>query len=131
MVSEAEKYAEDDRLQKERIEAKNELENYVYSVKSSVEQLKDTLDEADLATVEEKVKDAIQWLDASQHASTDEYKSRKEELEGVFTPIITKAYQAGGGDPSAAPGMPPGGMPGFGGAPSGATPGPTVEEVDD
>ena len=37
MVQEAEKYAEEDGKQKERIEAKNSLESYVFNMKTSVE----------------------------------------------------------------------------------------------
>jgi endoplasmic reticulum chaperone BiP len=36
MVEEAEKYAEEDKLVKEKIEARNALENYVYSIKNQV-----------------------------------------------------------------------------------------------
>jgi endoplasmic reticulum chaperone BiP len=36
MVKEAEEFAEEDRLAKEKIDAKNQLENYIFSVKSQV-----------------------------------------------------------------------------------------------
>ena len=40
MVKEAEKFKEDDEKQKARIEAKNQLENFCYSVKNQLNEIK-------------------------------------------------------------------------------------------
>jgi endoplasmic reticulum chaperone BiP len=37
MLKEAEEFAEDDKLAKERIDAKNSLESYIYSIKQQME----------------------------------------------------------------------------------------------
>merc|ERR1711871_1214082 len=46
MVAEAEKYAAEDEAMKEKVEAKNALENYAYSMRNSIndEKLKDKID---------------------------------------------------------------------------------------
>jgi len=125
MVNEAEKYAAEDEANKTKIEAKNGLENYCYSVRNSLdeEKLKDKFEAGDKEAIEEKVKETISWLDNNQLAEKDEFDAKQKELEGVVNPIMMKVYQAAGGAPGG-PDM--GGMPG-GAAPSG---GPTVEEVD-
>lgn len=108
MVAEAEKYREDDRRQKERIDARNGLENYIYSVKgaasaaSAPESEKDgggKLSDDDKATIEEACKRASEWLEmsSSEVTSAEEYAAQQKELEGVVGPIISKQYGGGGG----------------------------------
>jgi L1 cell adhesion molecule like protein len=147
MVRDASKYENDDKLQRERIDAKNALENYAYSMKNTVNEpgMAGKLDEADKKTILDEVEKAVQWLHSNQEAGKDEFEFKQKELEGVCMPIMTKMYQGMGGGAGAAGGMPggaggfPGGAGGFGGAgaaPSGgsskpaASAGPKVEEVD-
>merc|ERR1712142_332738 len=136
MVNEAEKYKSEDEKQKNRIAAKNALESYAFSMKSTVEddKLKDKVSAEDKNTILERCKEVISWLDSNQLAEQEEFEHKQKELEGVCSPIITKLYQGMGGQPGAG-GMPdfnnmPGG--GAGGAPSGGSggSGPTIEEVD-
>nr|AEP26350.1 heat shock protein 70 [Sinonovacula constricta]QCV57272.1 heat shock protein 70 [Sinonovacula constricta] len=132
MVNDAEKYKNEDENQKNRIQAKNQLESYSFNMKSTVEdeKLKDKISEEDKKVILDKCNDVIHWLDGNQLAEKEEFESKQKELEGVCNPIITKLYAASGG----APGGMPGGAPNFGGAggaaPGGASQGPTIEEVD-
>lgn len=135
MVADAEKFKAEDEAIKEKIQSKNGLESYAYQMKSTIEdeKVKDKISEEDKTAITTKCKETLDWLDANQEASKDEFDSKQKELESVCTPIITKLYQAAGGPPG---GMPTGGMPG-GGMPGGAAPppssgagGPTIEEVD-
>jgi L1 cell adhesion molecule like protein len=123
MVSEAEKFkAEDDKL-KEKISAKNGLESYAYSMKSTVEddKVKDKISEDDKKAVVSKCDEVLSWLDANQSAEIEEIEHQKKELEGVCTPVVTKLYQQGGMPdmPTATPS-----------APQDASSGPTIDEVD-
>merc|ERR1712224_1060153 len=132
MVKEAEKYAAEDDAQKEKVEARNALENYSYSMRNSIndEKLKDKIDAADKETIEKAINDTTSWLDDNQTAEKDEYDAKQKELEGICNPIMMKLYGGGaGGMPG---GMPGGGMPGGApGADAGADAGgPTIDEVD-
>jgi heat shock protein 5 len=107
MVEEAEAAAEDDKKQKERVEARNSLENYVYQVRNTIndnEKLGDKISEDDKATIEEAVKDAIEWLDQNSLAEKDEFDDKYKEVEKVVQPIFSKLYggahahHAGGAD---------------------------------
>ncbi|ODV77832.1 heat shock protein SSA1 [Suhomyces tanzawaensis NRRL Y-17324] len=136
MVSEAEKYKEEDEKEAARIQAKNTLESYAYSLRNSITdgEIKDKIGEDDRAKLDKAISETIEWLDGSQAATTEEYSDKQKELEGIANPIISSAYSAAGGAPpgGAPPGGAPGGFPGAG-APGGAAPGsegPTVEEVD-
>ena len=118
--------------------AKNQLESYAFSMKSTFEddKIKDKVPEEDREKVISKCKEVINWLDKNQTAEKEEFDHQQKEIEGVCTPIVTKLYQAGGAPDGGMPGGIPGGMPGGfpGGASAGASSaggsGPTIEEVD-
>jgi len=137
MVKDAEKYKDDDSKQRERIEAKNQLENYAYTIRSSLqdENIAGKLAEADKTKLNSAVDSTLSWLDQHQAAGKEEFEAKRKELENTAMPIMSKlAGEAGGagGMPGGMPGgFPGGGFPG-GGAPGGASPGagPTVDEVD-
>jgi len=135
MVSEAEKYKAEDDANRNRIEAKNGLENYCYSLKGSIsgDEVASKMDPADKTTLEGKIEEMISWLDSNPSAEKEEYEEKQKELEGVAMPILQKMGGAAGA--GGMPGMPDmGGMPGAaaGGAPPAAEPagGPTIEEID-
>lgn len=122
MVAEAERFTEDDKLVKERVEIRNELENYIYSVKSSLSLLGEKLSTDDTAKVESIITETVQWLDSNREASLDELVSKRQEVEQILTPIMSQAHQPQDGG---------GGGAGGGGDMPGASAGPRVEEVDD
>merc|ERR1712152_37481 len=142
MISEAERFKAEDDANKNRIEAKNGLENYCYSLKSTLssDQVKDKIENGDKTSLEEKIETTMKWLDANQAAEKEEYEEKQKELEGVALPILQK-MGGGAGGPGGMPDMGGmGGMPdmgGMGGMPGGAGPsasepagGPTIEEID-
>merc|ERR1712053_23412 len=112
-----------------KIEAKNGLENYCFTMRNTLqeEKLQDKFEADDKSKIETAVQETLDWLDKNQLAEKDEFEGKQKELEGVVNPIMIKVYQAAGGGG----GMPEGGMPGggFDGPPPGAGGGgPTVEE---
>jgi len=131
MVSEAEQYRAEDEANKGKVEAKNGLENYCFTMRNTLqeEKLKEKFEGGDKEAIEKAVQETLDWLDKNQLAEKDEFEAKQKELEGVVNPIMMKVYQAAGGDGGG------GGMPDFGGG-AGAPPGagggggPTVEEVD-
>jgi heat shock protein 1/8 len=152
MVNDAEKYKGEDEANRKKVEAKNHLENYAYSMRNTIrdEKVASKLDANDKQAIEKAVDEAISWLDKNQLAEVEEFEHQQKQLENVCNPIITKMYQSAGGMPEGAGGM-PGGFPGGGmpgGFPGGGFPGagghaghggagsggagrvPTVEEVD-
>ncbi len=93
MLNEAEKYKEEDEKNKERIESKNNLESYIFNVKSSIfNNDKVKLDENDKNIITNIVDETIKWLDENQQATTEEYKSKYDEVSQKINPIITKMY---------------------------------------
>ena len=84
MVNDAEKYKEEDERNRERVNAKNELETYVYSMKQTMgeERVKEKLGEEDVATINEHVSNTLDWLDThpaedAEHTRARQRHSRK------------------------------------------------------
>ncbi|KAL0022784.1 hypothetical protein WJX79_007028 [Trebouxia sp. C0005] len=133
MVNDAEKYKSEDDAQKKKIDARNGLEQYAYSMKNTMrdEKVASKISSEDKSKIEKAVDDAMEWLDGNQLAEVDELEDKQKEIEQICSPIISKMYQADGG--AGAGGM-PGGVPDMGGAGGmpdmGGAGGPTVEEVD-
>ncbi|KAG7787962.1 hypothetical protein KL910_003516 [Ogataea haglerorum] len=128
MVSEAEKYKEEDEKEAKRIAAKNGLESYAYSLKqtASEKQFEEKVEASKREALTKACDETIAWLDENQTATAEEYDDKRKELEQVGNDVLKDLYAEGG-----MPGGAPGGFPGAGGAPSTEeTQGPTVEEVD-
>ena len=136
LVQEAERFKEEDEQHRQRVDAKNGLENYAYSMRNTINDNKfgDAISAEDKATIETAIDETLAWIDNNELAEKEEFEHKQKELEGIANPIITAAYQAAGGAPPGAGGMPDmGGMGGMGGgAPpaGGAAGGPKIEEVD-
>lgn len=125
MLSEAEKYKEEDEAEANRVQAKNGLESYAYSLRNTMndEKVDEKLDAADKEKLKAEIDQTVAWLDDNQQGTREEYEERQKELEAVANPIMMKFYGSGG------EGGMPGGMPGGPGG-AGGDDGPTVEEVD-
>ena len=79
MVKDAEEFAEEDKLAKEKIDARNQLDNFVYSVKNSIEdpeKLADKMAEDDKATVKEALEEVEKWIKENSDATKEEYEEK-------------------------------------------------------
>jgi len=102
MINDAEKFADEDAKLKGRVEARNELESYAYSLKNQIgdkEKLGGKLSDEEKEKIEEIVNEKISWLEENQEADADELKAQKKEMEDIIQPIIAKLYQGAGGAP--------------------------------
>ena len=140
LVKKAEEFKDEDNKIKERIEAKNHLEGYLYGLKNSItDEMKSKMSEDDIKTLETIKEEGIKWLDEHQQEDKETYENKLKEYTDKAQPIIMKMYQQGGAQ---------GGMPGMNGMPNmspedmakmyaamnaqknGDKSGPKVEEVD-
>jgi len=124
MVEEAERYAAEDDANKLRVEAKNALENYLYSIRTSMADpgLAGKLSDGDKETVNSKIAETFSWLEGNSLAERDEFQHKQSELEGLMSPILQNVMSEG------TPGAPPAG--GFQEASTEGDDGPKVEEID-
>lgn len=104
MVHEAEEFAEQDAAEKAKVQAKNELEAYLYNLKTTInDSLGDKLDPAEKENLSQTVDDALTWLEDNPAATKEEYDGKQKEVEALANPLIKKAYEAAGGGASPAP----------------------------
>merc|ERR1712130_832764 len=102
MINDAEKFADEDAKLKGKVEARNELESYAYSLKNQLsdkEKLGGKLSDEETAKIEEVINEKIAWLEENAEAEADEMKAQKKEMEDIVQPIIAKLYQGQGGAP--------------------------------
>jgi len=106
MIQDAEMFADEDKKLKERVESRNELESYAYSLKTQIndkDKLGSKISDEDKEAIETAVEAKISWLEENQEAEAEDFKAQKKELEDTVNPIISKLYAQQGGAP------PPGG----------------------
>lgn len=95
-VQEAERHRDEDERTCQRVSAKISLENYVFKVKGTMEELsgvaRDRVSEMEKNVVLNKCYEVVQWLSSNNAASKEDYLARLAELEMVCNPIIAKLY---------------------------------------
>ena len=97
MVKEAEKFKEEDKKEGEKVDARNNLESYVYQVKSSIEddKLKEKLEERDIKKINKKVDSIIKLLEDGNDYEKEDYESKMKDLERSFNKVVNKVYEQG------------------------------------
>ncbi|KAK7258895.1 hypothetical protein RIF29_24484 [Crotalaria pallida] len=103
MVKEAEELAEEDKKVRERIDARNKLETYIYNMRSTIndkDKLSDKIDSDDKEKIENTLKETLEWLDDNQNAEKDEFEEKLKEVEAVINPVIKQVYDKSGGSSS-------------------------------
>merc|ERR1719199_155446 len=92
MIADAEKFADEDRQVKERVDAKNAFEGYLNSMKTATEEkgMSEKLDDEEKEQIQKALKDGQEWLSANPEADAEEIKEKHKEVEGVCAPIVSK-----------------------------------------
>ncbi len=100
-VRDAERFAEEDKKQKEAVDVKNHADTLIFQSEKTLTEIGDKLPESDLADVKagiEKLKETVKTDD------TDAIKRDTEALQQAFYAVSEKLYKqsgAAGGDPNA------------------------------
>lgn len=100
MVADAEKFADQDKALKEKIDAKHQLENYIYQMRNTIEdkeKLADKIDADDKSSISDALTEASDWLSSNDDADKDDLEEHLKDLQRVCDPIIAKVYQKSGG----------------------------------
>ncbi|WBY56748.1 endoplasmic reticulum chaperone BiP [Plasmodium yoelii yoelii] len=101
MINDAEKFADEDKNLREKVESKNNLDNYIQSMKATVEdkdKLADKIEKEDKDTILNAIKEAEDWLNNNSNADSEALKQKLKDVEAICQPIIVKLY----GQPGAA-----------------------------
>jgi molecular chaperone DnaK len=101
MMKEAEAHAEEDRKRREKVEARNNADQLVYTTEKTLKDLEGKVDQAEIDkanAAKEKVKKALEKDDF------DEIKRASEELSSVVQQLSVKLYQQASQNADAAAG---------------------------
>lgn len=96
MVEEAEKFKDDDKNIRDKIEAKNKLENYCFSMRSTMlndEKMKKSLGD-DYEILDKLTQETLDWLDETDNRTKEDYELKLKEVETKLSPIVQKAYSS-------------------------------------
>merc|ERR1712078_650048 len=94
MVQEAEEFAEEDKLERERVDAKNDLETWLFNQKSDLKEKYKGMEEDDKEQALDAVQDAIKWLEDNKEADKEDFTDKKAEVEEVIKPLIDAAKES-------------------------------------
>jgi len=132
LVKEAEKFKDEDEKTRQKVEAKNQLEQLCYQYRQTLteEKLKAGFTDEDKKQITEKTDEALKWSNDHPAAEKGDYDAKIKELEAVFNPIMMRVYQATGQGMPGPGGMPNMNFPGQGGQ-EGTTQGTSKSSVDD
>ena len=100
MKTEAEKYAEEDKKVKEKVQKMYDADSFAYSIEKAIEELSDKITEEQKTAVKEKLENLRAMI---QSENIDAVETAKKDLEAVWFPIaegIYKSQAAEGGENS-------------------------------
>jgi len=101
MVKEAELYAEEDKKVKDRIDARNGLESFLYNLKNTLEDeekgVADKISAGDKKELQDLIDETLDWLDDNPEADKEDYDAKLKEVEKISNPIMRNVYGAGAG----------------------------------
>ncbi|KAI8420715.1 hypothetical protein MSG28_007943 [Choristoneura fumiferana] len=110
MLNEAEKFKNEDEAVRQRVEARNQLEGYLYGCKTAVENASTRLTNEEKAAVTSECTKQLQWLEQNPEASKTDLENKMKKAQEVCQPVMMKLHGAvGGGGPSCARPASPGG----------------------
>ncbi|HKF79752.1 MAG TPA: molecular chaperone DnaK [Thermoleophilaceae bacterium] len=101
MVKDAEAHAEEDRRQRELVEARNTAENAAYQAEKQLAELGDSVDESAKSEIEAAIKDVRDNLESEDTALI---RSKTEALQSAFHRVSEQIYAAAAQAQQAQPG---------------------------
>jgi molecular chaperone DnaK len=112
MVKEAQEHEREDKERREQIERRNKLDNLCYTLEKTLNENKDKVPAADMATLEGLIKEGREAVEKQDDAKVQDVLERLEKEAHKMASVM---YGAQAGGPGAGPGAPPGGGDGDGG----------------
>merc|ERR1712226_394532 len=92
MVQNAEKYADEDKQKRERIEESNLLESHKDDIKNKLDEFKDQLDASELQKLKDEIEDVEKFLANKEDETAEAIRQRRNELQQNSMKLFEKAY---------------------------------------
>jgi molecular chaperone DnaK len=101
MIKDAETHAEEDRKQRELVEARNTAENAAFQAEKQLTELGDSVDESAKTEIQAAIADVKGVLESD---NTEEITAKTEALQAAFHKVSEQIYQAAAAEQQAAAG---------------------------
>lgn len=95
MVSDAEKYKDEDDKQRDRVSARNNLETYIFGVKQAIDEAGGKVSDSESSRARQLSEETLRWLERNSLAEKVEYEDKLKEVSAVCAPIVKKLHGAG------------------------------------
>merc|ERR1711862_781087 len=94
MIEEAEEYAEEDRIVKERVESRNGFETYLYGLRNHMEDedRSRNLSSEDKRELLDLVDEKLEWMEENPEALKEDFEEQQKEVEQVAIPLMRQTY---------------------------------------
>eukprot|EP00591_Stephanopyxis_turris_P017739 CAMPEP_0195538624 /NCGR_PEP_ID=MMETSP0794_2-20130614/49627_1 /TAXON_ID=515487 /ORGANISM="Stephanopyxis turris, Strain CCMP 815" /LENGTH=644 /DNA_ID=CAMNT_0040672623 /DNA_START=676 /DNA_END=2610 /DNA_ORIENTATION=- len=97
MIQEAEDFAEEDTKRKDRINARNGIESYLYNLKNTLEDdqtgsIAENISPENRRELQNVIDDALDWLDENGNADTEDFMQKQRDVENIVNPMMRKFY---------------------------------------
>jgi len=100
MIAEAEKFEEEDRKTKGKIDARNGLESYLFNLKSTLQdnesQAMQNFSIEEVKEMYDTIDEALDWMEDNLEVDQEEYDAKRKEIEQVALPMMRKIYSSTG-----------------------------------
>ena len=94
MIKEAERHADEDKKEAERLETRNLLESHLYRVGQMLDENDDRIDAEELKAALDLVEETKEWLERNPDGETSEFSHRHSEVDAVVGPIMRGLYES-------------------------------------
>ncbi len=93
MLAEAEKYSEEDKILKEKIEAKNSLEEMIFQMKTMLndDNITKKIESNIKDELNKEINDTITWLEHNTDCDKNDYINKKNEFEEKMKPLLNSS----------------------------------------
>lgn len=102
MVREAAEFADEDEQVKQRVDAKNGLEGYLYNLKNTLEDdekgVAAKISDDDRDELSSAISEALDWIEDNPDGESDSFLEKQKAVEKIANPLIRKLYQSKGKD---------------------------------
>ncbi|XP_013194820.2 heat shock protein 68-like [Amyelois transitella] len=92
MLEDAEFFKEEDKERRMCLEARNQLENYVYQVKNTIAEKGDKMSVEEKVVMDTEIEEAMEWLDKNTDCLREEYERKMTELMKRWSDILKQFY---------------------------------------
>ncbi len=90
MIQEAEEFKEEDEIKKNKVNSKNDLENYVFQVSKTLKESQDKMLLEDFEKVQKYVDETNDWLDENDNMEASDYEEKILYFQDKVEPILSQ-----------------------------------------